>query len=221
MMKTTSLMIAGAATIVALGSASVAFAQAKPPAKPAAAPASSAAAPPAAAPQVITASVPGFCMFSRDAVVGASTVGKYVQTRLGQLESQVNAELAGEQTAIQNDAKAIDAKKATLGDAGYQQQMGAVQQRAEAWQQKRELRGRELQATQEKAFSRILQEASPLLGEQLKAKGCAVVVEAGTILAINPSMDLTGAVVTELNGKLTQFAFEREHLDAQPGGPQR
>jgi outer membrane protein len=30
---------------------------------------------------------------------------------------------------------------------------------------------------------------------------------------VNPQMDLTSAVVTALNGKLTQFAFDRTRLD--------
>jgi hypothetical protein len=33
-------------------------------------------------------------------------------------------------------------------------------------------------------------------------------------------MDVTAAVVTALNGKLTQFDFERERLDG-PGAPQQ
>jgi outer membrane protein len=30
----------------------------------------------------------------------------------------------------------------------------------------------------------------------------------------NPAMDITQQVVTALNGKITQFAFDRERLDA-------
>ena len=214
MMKTTSFAIAGAAGLALLGSASLALALTK----PAAAPAKPAAAPAAATP-VITATVPGVCVLSREGLVGASTVGKYVQTRLGQLSSQTNAELTAEQTTLQNDAKALDAKKATLAPADFQKQGGALQQRAEALQQKAQLRDRELQATEQKAVQRILQEASPLVAEQVKAKSCGVLLDANSILAANPSMDVTPGVVTALNGKFTQFEFERERLDA-PGAAQ-
>jgi outer membrane protein len=219
MMKTTSLAIAGAAGIAVLGSATLAMAQAKPaPAqpKPGASPA------PAAAPAaVITATVPGVCVLSREGVVGASTVGKYVQTRLGQLSSQTNAELTAEQTALQNDAKALEAKKTTLGEAAYQQQGVALQQRAQALQQKAQLRDRELQATEQKAVQRILQEASPLVSDQVKGKGCGILVDANSVLAANPGMDLTPGVVAALNTKFTQFEFDRERLDAQGAAPPR
>src|SRR4051794_6586924 len=46
----------------------------------------------------------GICVFDFDSAVAGSTVGKYVDTRLGQIGSQVNAELNGEKTAIDSEA---------------------------------------------------------------------------------------------------------------------
>jgi Skp family chaperone for outer membrane proteins len=211
-MKLQTLAVAGIGAIAALGCASGALAQAKP--------AAAAAAPAPAAAPVITATVPGACVLSREGLVGSSTVGKFVSTRMGQLSNQVNAELTGEQTAIQNDAKALEAKKATLGDAQYQQQRNALQQRLATLQEKAQQRDRELQATEQKAVARVLQEASPLVGDAVKSKACGLVLDANSVLAGNPSMDITPTVVTALNGKLTQFTFEREHLDAPAAAPQ-
>jgi len=197
-----------AAAISVLGSASLAYAQAKPPTAPPAA----AAAP---APAMITANVPGVCVLSREGVVAQSTVGKYVQTRLQQLSQQVNAELSGEGATLQADAKTFDAKKATLSPALQQQQQQALQTRYQSLQEKSTQRDREMQATEQKAVARVLQEASPLVGDVLKQHNCAVLLDANSVLAANQTMDLTPSVVTVLNGKMTQFEFEREHLDAQ------
>ena len=210
-MKYSTFAAFGIGSLAALGCATVALAQAKP-AAPAAAPAASA--------PVITANVPGVCVLSREGLIGASTVGKYVTTRMGQLGNQVNAELTGEQTTLQNDAKALDGKKATLAPASYQQQGQALQQRAVTLQEKPQQRDRELQATEQKAIARVLQEASPLVGDVVKAKACAILLDANSVLAGNPAMDITPAVVTALNSKMTQFDFERERLDAQAGAPQ-
>jgi outer membrane protein len=201
-MKLSLLAVCGVSAFAVLACASGALAQAKP---------AAAAAPPA---PVITATVPGVCVLSREGVVGASTVGKYVQTRMGQLSNQVNAELTGEQTTLQNDAKALDAKKATLPADSYQQQGRALQQRAQALQEKAQQRERELQATEQKAVARVLQEASPLVGDAVKGKSCGLLLDANSVLAGNPTMDITPAVVQALNAKTTQFDFEREHLDA-------
>jgi outer membrane protein len=221
MMKTTSCLVAGVAAIVALGDASMALAQAKPAPK-AAAPAAKPAAAPAAAPaaMTLTATTPGICVLSREAILGTSTVGKYVQTRLGQLQNQANAELTGEQSSIQTAAKDLEAKKTTLG-AAYQQQGAALQQRAQALQEKAQLRDRELQATEQKAVARVLTEATPLVAAEAKTKNCSVVLDANAVMAVNGSMNLTQEVVTALNGKLTQFDFDREHLENQPAAQQR
>jgi outer membrane protein len=228
MMKTLSRMIGGVAAIAALGDASLAFAQTKPaapapkPAAPAARPAASpAAAAPTAASLTLTATTPGVCVLSREAILAASTVGKYVQTRLGQLQNQANAELTGEQSSIQTAAKDLEAKKATLAQAAYQQQGAALQQRAEALQEKAQLRDRELQATEQKAVQRVLVEATPLVETEAKSKNCAVVLDANAVMAVNASMNLTQNVITALNGKFTQFDFDRERLDAQPAAQQR
>lgn len=216
MMKTQTFLIAGASAIAALGSASLAFAQAKAPAAPAA------AAPAATAPAPsFTATVPGVCVLSREGIIGSSKVGKYVQTRLGQLTTQVNAELTGEKTSIETAAKDLDAKKATLGQAAYQQQGTALQQRANALTEKAQQRDRELQVTEQKALQRVLQEATPFVDAQVKAKGCGVLLDANSILGANGNMDLTPGVVAALDGKLTEFAFDREHLDAQAAAQQK
>lgn len=221
MMKTTSFSIAGVAAITALAGASLAFAQTKPAPKPAAAPAAGAPAAATAPAPVFTTTISGLCILSREGIVQASTVGKFVQTRLGQLGGQANAELSGEQTSIQTAAKDLETRKATLGDAAYQQQRAALQQRVEALQQKAQLRDRELQATEQKAVQRVLQEAGPLVNDQVKAKNCGVLLDGNAVLGGNPAMDLTPGVIAALNAKITQFEFDREHLDAQAPGPQR
>lgn len=218
MMKIHTFLIAGASAIAVLGAAPLALAQAKAPA--AKAPAAAPAAVPVAAP-TITATVPGVCVLSREGIIGGSKVGKFVQTRLGQLTTQTNAELTGEKTSIETAAKDLDAKKATLGQAAYQQQGSALQQRAEALQQKAQQRDRELQATEQKAIQRVLQEATPFVAAEVKTKNCGVVVDANSVLAANPNMDLTPGVIAALDGKVTQFDFDRERLDGQAPAQQR
>ncbi len=227
MMKTLTRMFAGAAAIAAFADASLAIAQTKPAApaaKPAAAPVARPAAAPANAPDLtLTATTPGVCVLSREAIMAASTVGKNVQSRLAQLQTQANAELTGEQSSIQTAAKDLEAKKAagSLAQAAYQQQGSALQQRYEALQEKAQQRDRELQATEQKAVKRVLDEVTPLVASEAKAKNCAVVLDANMVMAVNVAMNLTPNVITALNGKFTQFDFEREHLDAQPAAQQR
>ena len=200
-----SLATGACAATVALTAATGAFAQA----------------PAAAAPAMTHGpAIAGLCIVSIENAIGASTVGKYVDGRIQQIVAQVNAELTGEKTAIDNDAKALDARRATLDQNALEQQAAALQVRANALQRKAQLRDREVQATEQKAVGRIGQEMEPLIRTAYQQKGCSVLFQRTAVVIANPAMDLTPAVVTALNAKITQFAFDRERLDQQTGAPQ-
>ena len=200
--------VAGSAAALMLTSAAPAFAQQ--PAAPAAAPAAAAATP------AVThgAPVPGLCIVSVENAIGASTVGKYVNTRLQQLVAQVNAELNAEKTAIDNDAKALDGQRATLDQNTLEQRAAALQVRANSLQRKAQQRDREIQATEQKAINRVGTEMEPLIRQAYQAKQCSMLINRNSIILGNPASDITPQVVTALNAKITQFAFDRERLDA-------
>jgi Skp family chaperone for outer membrane proteins len=196
------------AAAVALTTGSSAFAQA-------------AAAP---APPAVTHGPPiaGMCIFSGDTAFGLSTVGHYVGDRLKQLNDQTVAELTGEKNAIDNDAKALDARRATLDQSALEQQASALQVRANALQRKAQLRDREVSATEQKAVGRIGQEMEPLITQVYQQKACSVLLQRTAVVIANPAMDITPQVITALNAKITQFAFDRERLDqpqAATGAP--
>ncbi len=173
-----------------------------------------AAAPAAAAPAITHGpALPGVCVLSVDGVIANSTVGKYVQTRLNQIGTQAQSELSAEQTAITNDAKALDGKKATLDQGAFDQQNAALQVRANAWNRKAQLRERELQATQQKAIGRIGQEMNPVVGTAYQQAKCSILIQRDAVMVVNPAMDITQQVITGLNAKITQFTFDRERLD--------
>ena len=175
---------------------------------------------PAAGPAVSPGPViPGVCLFSYDAADESSAVGKFVAQRMQQLQSQAQAELSAEQTALQTDAKALEAQRATISADVYQQRGLAINQRATALQRKADLRSRELQSTGQKALGRIVTEVNPLLQQVYSQRGCGLLVDRNSVFFANPTMDVTADVVRLLDGKITQFPFEREHLDQPATAP--
>ena len=211
--------VAATAAAAALSAAGGAFAQAAQPAAPAqtTAPAVTHGAPPA-----------GVCVLTPQALIANSAVGKQVQTRLQQLGQQAQAEVSGEQTQIQNEAKTLESQRATLDQTTFNQRFALLQVREDALQRKVALRREELAATQQKQFGRVLQEAQPSIRSAYQAKGCSILLnsEAVAFGLGNPGMDITGQVVTGLNSRITTLTFERERLDtapaagaARPGAP--
>ena len=153
------------------------------------------------------------CIMSVEGAIGTSTVGKYVDTRMQQIVSQVNAELNAEKTGIDNEAKTLDSQRATLDQSALESRASALQVRANTLQRKAQQRDREISATEQKALARVGQELEPLIRQVYQQKQCSVLLQRSAVVIANPAMDITPQVVTALNGKITQFAFDRERLD--------
>jgi Skp family chaperone for outer membrane proteins len=157
--------------------------------------------------------IPGMCVLSNDYVIGASVVGKFVGARLGQLKSQVEAELNGAATALQTDGKALDAQRSTLTPEQFDQRGAALQVREREIQRTVQLRNAELQATQEKAIGRIVQEERPIIQQTITERNCSILISGQAAMAASSSMDVTPLVIQRLDAKLQQFQFDREHID--------
>ncbi len=160
--------------------------------------------------------IAGVCLLSVDQAIAASKVGQYVRTRLQQLAQVVSAELQPEDNKLTADVKAYQAKAATLDATSRQTQEQALQARAQQFQQKYQLRQREMQATQEKAINRVAQELDPVAQQLYQDRHCSLLLNRQSVLIANPAMDITSAAVAALDAKITQFPFEREHLDTAP-----
>ncbi len=198
-----SKLIGATALLAMVASAGVACAQAKAAATPAAAVAPGPA-------------IPGMCVLSVNQAIRDSTVGQYVTSRMNQIVAQVKAELSPEDTAITTDGRALEAARATLAPATFQTRATALQARIGALREKADLRQREVQATEQKSLNRIAQELDPIARQLYQTKHCSILVDKGSVMIANPDFDLTSQAVVALNGRIQQFAFDREHLDAAP-----
>ena len=75
-----------------------------------------------------------------------------------------------------------------------------------------------MQATQQQAVGRVLNEMKPLIAQAAQQKNCSILLDRSSVVMVNPAMDITPAVVTSLNTKLTTFAFDRTRLDQAQAG---
>ena len=213
----TAFATAGAAALLVFAGAASAQA-------PAARPAAAAPATPAAAPAVpaIThgPAIPGVCVVDVDRVLGESAVGKAAAARLQQLANVVKSELTAEQDALVKDAQAFQTARATLTQDVADKRDADLQVRNNALQRKADLRQRELQATQQKAFNRIAVELDPVEAQVYQQRQCAILFTRDAVSASNPAMDITPTVITALNSRISTLTFERERLDQPATAPQ-
>jgi Skp family chaperone for outer membrane proteins len=157
----------------------------------------------------------GVCVFSNEGALGASAVGKAAATRLQQLRAQASAELSGEQTSLQEDIKAFQAKRASLTQDQIQAQGAPLEERAQALNQKATQRQHELEYTAQHARVRIEQAVEPLVRTVFEERHCSLLLSGEAVMAANPAMDITSAVVTRLNATMSTITFDRETPPAQ------
>jgi outer membrane protein len=170
-----------------------------------------------AAPTAINYGPPitGVCVFSNEAALGTSAVGKAAATRLQQLRAQVSAELSGEQASLQEDIKAFQGKRASLTQDQIQAQGAPLEERAQALNQKATQRQHELEYTAQHARVRVDQAMEPLVRAVFEERHCSVLLNGDSVMAANPAMDITSAVVTRLNAAMSTITFDRETPPAQ------
>ena len=167
---------------------------------------------PVASPVLGGAPVPGVCLLSRPAVFATAKVGVAATQRLKQLADQAQAEVEAERKPIEADAKAFQAEQARLSPELRQSRAQALEQRLRVVQQKAALRGREIEATREKAMARIVTVMQPVVADIYKAKSCGLLVDSGAVLGGNMANDLTPTVIQGLDQRLATISFDREVL---------
>jgi outer membrane protein len=200
-----------AVTAAAVLAISFSAAHAQTGARPAAAPPSN---PPPQGP-----ALPGVCVLSKEGAVYTSAAGRAMLARLDQLSSQADAEIKGQQTTLQTDAKALEGQRASLPADQFQQKGQALQARASELQRLAQLRNAELQATQKKALQTFSGYMDPIVRQEFTQHSCSVLLDANSLIYPAPAMDITGPVVQGLNGKIQSFPFDRERIYPNTGQP--
>ncbi len=203
------------AVLILATSAGTAFAAAAP-----AAPAAAAAAAAAPPPPPTGAPIAGVCVFSYDRAIADSAVGKAFVARLQQLGSQVDAELAPQRTALQTEAQTLEGQRATLAPAAFEAQANGLNTKIQTYSATEQLRARELDQTRTVQLQRIVAQMNPLVVTVYNTRNCAAVLDSGSIIAVNPAMDITDDVVRQLNGRMSTITFDRERINpnAAPAG---
>jgi hypothetical protein len=159
--------------------------------------------------------VPGVCVLSRDAVLANAKVGQAANARLLELSKQVQAEIEAERAPIEAEVKALDAQKAALTPAQFEERGKPLAARWDALQRKAALRGREIEATRVKALGGIATQAQPVIAQVYASRKCGLLLTRDAMMGGNPAADLTAAVVQGLDARISTITFPREALPAE------
>ena len=211
MHRLTTCAAAAALILAATGSAAAAPAKTAPVATQATTPQQ-----PAPPPITHGPTIPGVCVYRDDQAIRTSLVGKAFLARMQQLRAQVAAELQAEQTALQSDISAFQAKRSTLTPDQLSAQGAPLQQRAQAFDAKAGQRQRELEATAQEELAQIHQRIDGILRTIYQQRGCSILLNGDqSVIVTKPDMDVSAAAVQQLDVAMPTITFDRKILPAQ------
>lgn len=159
--------------------------------------------------------IPGVCVYFNQRLLAQSTVGQAVQARMEQLAQEVRGELQPYATSIQTEMTALQQGQATIPADQMQQRRQALQQRLQEAQQLEQTRDGELRYTLSEQRRQIAAAVDPILVAVYQERGCGLLLDRESVLAMNPAMDVTDVVIQRLNTALPTLSFNRLAVPAE------
>ncbi|MEQ7155252.1 OmpH family outer membrane protein [Brevundimonas aurifodinae] len=155
--------------------------------------------------------IPGVCVYFNQRLLAQSTVGQAVQTRMEQLATEVQGELAPYATNIQSELTRLQNGGAAVTDADRQ----ALQARIQEAQQLEQTREAELRYTLSEQRRLISEAVEPILVAVYQERGCGILLDRESVFIVNPAMDVTDVTIQRLNTALPTLSFNRLPVPAQ------
>lgn len=162
-----------------------------------------------------------------DRILRECTACKAAQT---QLASQVQAlqtrqqQLAAPlQTEAQSIQTAVNALQGKAPDAALQGRITALQTKQTAANQELGKQEQTIRSTQANVVQQINAKLGPIVQAQLATSGATMIVDREGVLAFNPAIDITNAVLAQLNQQLpsvsvTPLPAQQQPAQQQPQG---
>jgi Skp family chaperone for outer membrane proteins len=159
--------------------------------------------------------IPGVCVYFNQRLLAQSTAGQSVQSRMEQLATEVQNEIAPYAQAIQTQAQQLQSAGPTLPADQLQAQRQQLQQRVNEAQQLEQTRDNELRYTLSEQRRRISEAVEPILVQAYQERGCGILLDRESVFIMNPQHDVTDLVIQRLNTALPSLSFNRLPIPAQ------
>lgn len=157
--------------------------------------------------------IAGVCVYFNQQMLATSTVGQAVQTRMEQLATEVQGELAPYASSIQSEIQALQ-QGGQAADADGSRRT-ALQARIQEAQTLEQTRQDELRYTLGEQRRLISVAVEPLLVAVYQERGCGILIDRESVFILNPAMDVTETVIQRLNTQLPTLSFNRMPVPAQ------
>jgi len=149
--------------------------------------------------------IQGMCLFSREAAVSSSRAGQSMQAQLREMQASLTGTLAAQRQALERQRQDLEGRQATIAPVEFQRQLAALNQQIQAVEQQQNARFIAAQQQGQQQIDRALNES---LGRVVTQSACSVVLERDNAYGWNNSMDITAAVIRELDAVLQRVHIQ-------------
>jgi Skp family chaperone for outer membrane proteins len=151
--------------------------------------------------------IAGLCVLDRQRVFNTSKVGKEANDRYKDLRAAAQNTVSGEEAKIVGDAKILQGQKASLAPAAFTDKINDINKRYQDLRSEATQRGQALEATRQQVVGQISQAAQSVIVSVYRDRHCGLLVDQSSILAGNPAMNVTDAVIAALDAKGVSVAL--------------
>jgi len=152
--------------------------------------------------------IPGVCILDQQAVFSTSKVGVFANTHYKQMHDGAQAAVNAQEAKIVADAKTLQAKK--LQGTALQQAQQGLAKRFSDLRAKAAKDSQDLEATRQAAVVKISAAAQPFIKQVYDQRKCGLLLARSSVLAGNGGMDITAAVISGLDAKVTTIPLDKQ-----------
>jgi outer membrane protein len=150
----------------------------------------------------------GVCVYSEELTLSQTQAAIAANQQLAKMQQTVNGEVKPTNDALISEAKGLEARKASMPAAQYQQSATDLQRRAQAQDALIRTRNDQLARTRDQAVRQIGAAALPILNAAITAHRCSIVLDKGRIYSVNAAMDLTPEVIQKVNAAMPTVTLQ-------------
>lgn len=150
-----------------------------------------------------------------------SRAGKDIQSKMKSIEEQIKRELESTSRSLESEGKSIESRtknmtpQAVAADATLKSQVEGFYKKAGEFNRTRQIRARELQITERKAWNEFFKALQPVLQEVVNEKSAQIMLDRSSTVFANPSLDASSLVISKLDSRKPTINVVRERLPTQ------
>jgi len=154
-------------------------------------------------------------------ILRESAVGQHIASRLNAIGEEIQAELEPQQAAIQAESEQLNAETASMTEEALRQRpdlitrLQTLQQDAARFEQLRQIRARELAATEQQSMGPVLPVLQEVLQEIVNERGADVLIDRSAVVFASESVDISTLAIERLNARMATTPVNRVRVPLQ------